>query len=117
MNRRSMKTSAQLVRAASDLDESIAIDPQGMTCMAAPGVTFTELVPATGGVLRCTPDNEHRLIFQMIHGSFGAEFEVTRAGTRIRYHCRRRGSVTTMFEAEYEPTGPPHHAEMGALDA
>jgi FAD/FMN-containing dehydrogenase len=30
-----------------------------------------EVITATGDVLRCTPDNEHRLVFQMIHGSFG----------------------------------------------
>jgi FAD/FMN-containing dehydrogenase len=30
-----------------------------------------ELVTAKGEVLHCTPDNEHRLVFQMIHGSFG----------------------------------------------
>jgi FAD/FMN-containing dehydrogenase len=30
-----------------------------------------EVITATGEVLRCTPDNENRLVFQMIHGSFG----------------------------------------------
>jgi FAD/FMN-containing dehydrogenase len=30
-----------------------------------------EIVTAKGEVLRCTPDNEHQLIFQMMHGSFG----------------------------------------------
>jgi hypothetical protein len=30
-----------------------------------------ELITAAGEVLHCTPDNEHRLIFQMVHGSFG----------------------------------------------
>jgi FAD binding domain-containing protein len=30
-----------------------------------------EVVTASGEVLRCTPINEHRLIFQMMHGSFG----------------------------------------------
>jgi FAD/FMN-containing dehydrogenase len=30
-----------------------------------------EVVTASGEVLRCTPDNEHALVFQMIHGSFG----------------------------------------------
>ncbi len=30
-----------------------------------------EVVTAKGDVLRCTPDNEHALVFQMIHGSFG----------------------------------------------
>jgi hypothetical protein len=30
-----------------------------------------EVVTARGDVLRCRPDNEHTLVFQMIHGSFG----------------------------------------------
>lgn len=30
-----------------------------------------EVITATGDVLVCRPDNEHQLVFQMIHGSFG----------------------------------------------
>jgi FAD/FMN-containing dehydrogenase len=30
-----------------------------------------EVVTAKGDVLRCTPTNEHSLVFQMMHGSFG----------------------------------------------
>jgi hypothetical protein len=30
-----------------------------------------EIITAKGDVLTCTPDNEHKLIFQMMHGSFG----------------------------------------------
>ena len=30
-----------------------------------------EVITARGDVLRCTPDNAHRLVFQMMHGSFG----------------------------------------------
>lgn len=30
-----------------------------------------EVITSAGEVLRCTPDNEHALVFQMIHGSFG----------------------------------------------
>lgn len=30
-----------------------------------------EVITAAGEVLRCTPDNEHALVFQMVHGSFG----------------------------------------------
>jgi FAD/FMN-containing dehydrogenase len=30
-----------------------------------------EIITAKGDVLICTADNEHRLIFQMVHGSFG----------------------------------------------
>ncbi len=30
-----------------------------------------EVITATGDVLVCTPDNEHALVFQMLHGAFG----------------------------------------------
>jgi FAD/FMN-containing dehydrogenase len=30
-----------------------------------------EVITARGEVLHCTPDNEHALVFQMLHGSFG----------------------------------------------
>src|SRR5262249_45647596 len=30
-----------------------------------------EVITARGEVLTCTPDNDHRLLFQMMHGSFG----------------------------------------------
>lgn len=30
-----------------------------------------EVITTDGEVLRCTPDNEHKLVFQMMHGSFG----------------------------------------------
>jgi FAD/FMN-containing dehydrogenase len=30
-----------------------------------------EVITGTGEVLLCTPENEHRLLFQMMHGSFG----------------------------------------------
>ena len=30
-----------------------------------------EVIAATGEVLTCTPDNEHALVFQMVHGAFG----------------------------------------------
>src|SRR5207248_10767519 len=29
-----------------------------------------EVITATGDVLTCTPDNEHALVFQMMHGPF-----------------------------------------------
>jgi FAD/FMN-containing dehydrogenase len=35
------------------------------TCLAY------EVIAATGDVLACTPDNEHKLVFQMLHGTFG----------------------------------------------
>jgi hypothetical protein len=37
-----------------------------------------EVVTATGEVLTCTPDNEHRLLFHMMHGSFGTLGILTR---------------------------------------
>ncbi len=30
-----------------------------------------EVITATGEVLTCTPDNGHKLVFQMVHGAFG----------------------------------------------
>jgi FAD/FMN-containing dehydrogenase len=30
-----------------------------------------EVITATGDVIVCTPDNEHQLVFQMMHGAFG----------------------------------------------
>lgn len=30
-----------------------------------------EIITAKGDVLKCTPDNENRLVFQMVHGTFG----------------------------------------------
>ena len=30
-----------------------------------------EIITAEGGVLICTPDNENKLLFQMVHGTFG----------------------------------------------
>lgn len=30
-----------------------------------------EVITAKGDVLRCTPDNENKLVFQMVHGTFG----------------------------------------------
>ncbi len=35
------------------------------TCLAY------EVITATGDVLTCTPDNDHALVFQMLHGAFG----------------------------------------------
>ena len=37
-----------------------------------------EIVTAQGDVLTCTPENEHQLIFQMMHGSFGTVGILTR---------------------------------------
>jgi FAD/FMN-containing dehydrogenase len=42
-----------------------------------------ELVTATGEVLRCTPDNEHALVFQMVHGAFGTLGILTKLAFRL----------------------------------
>lgn len=42
-----------------------------------------ELVTATGDVLVCTPENEHSLIFQMVHGSFGTVGILTKLRFRL----------------------------------
>ncbi len=42
-----------------------------------------EVVTATGEVLRCTPDNEHALLFQMMHGSFGTLGVLTKLVFRL----------------------------------
>jgi FAD/FMN-containing dehydrogenase len=50
-----------------------------------------EVVTACGDVLECTPTNEHRLVFQMMHGSFGTlgllsklKFRLVRAKPYVR---------------------------------
>lgn len=42
-----------------------------------------EVVTADGDVLLCTPDNEHQLLFQMMHGSFGTVGVLTRLKFRL----------------------------------
>jgi FAD/FMN-containing dehydrogenase len=42
-----------------------------------------EIVTAKGDVLTCTPDNEHALIFQMMHGSFGTTGILSRLVFRL----------------------------------
>jgi len=42
-----------------------------------------EIITAKGEVLRCTPDNEHSLIFQMMHGSFGTVGVLSRLVFRL----------------------------------
>ena len=42
-----------------------------------------EIITARGDVLRCTPDNEHSLIFQMMHGSFGTVGILSRLAFRL----------------------------------
>src|SRR5262249_41989134 len=42
-----------------------------------------EVVTAQGEVLTCTPTNEHALVFQMIHGSFGTLGILTKLTFRL----------------------------------
>lgn len=42
-----------------------------------------EVVTAKGDILRCTPDNEHRLVFQMVHGTFGTLGIITKLTFRL----------------------------------
>src|SRR5688572_17686053 len=45
--------------------------------------TGYEVVTARGDVLEVTPDNEHGLVFQMMHGSFGTLGVLTRLAFRL----------------------------------
>jgi len=42
-----------------------------------------EVITALGEVIACTPDNEHQLVFQMMHGSFGTLGIVTKLVFRL----------------------------------
>ena len=42
-----------------------------------------EVIAATGQVLTCTPDNEHALVFQMVHGTFGTLGIVARLAFKL----------------------------------
>lgn len=42
-----------------------------------------EIVTAKGEVLVCTPDNDHQLLFQMLHGTFGTLGIITRITFRL----------------------------------
>jgi FAD/FMN-containing dehydrogenase len=47
------------------------------TCLAY------EVMTARGEVLLCTPDNDHRLLFEMMHGSFGTLGILTKLAVRL----------------------------------
>lgn len=42
-----------------------------------------EVVTAKGEILACTPDNEHQLVFQMMHGTFGTLGIITKIKFRL----------------------------------
>jgi FAD/FMN-containing dehydrogenase len=76
-----------------------------------------EVITAEGEILHCTPDNEHQLVFQMIHGSFGTlgilsqlEFELMPAGRYVELAYEHYSSVPDYQNAI------ARHAEAGDLD-
>jgi FAD/FMN-containing dehydrogenase len=65
-----------------------------------------ELITAEGEVLRCTPDNEHQLLFQMLHGSFGTlgilsrlKFKLVPAKSHVHVEHRRYGGLEELDAA------------------
>jgi FAD/FMN-containing dehydrogenase len=76
-----------------------------------------ELITATGEVLTCTPDNEHRLVFQMIHGGFGTVGVLSKLTFRLipakRYVKLTYETYTTI--ADYQ-AAIARHAEANDLD-
>lgn len=72
-----------------------------------------EVITATGEVLSCTPYNENRLIFQMMHGSFGTLGIISRLTFRLvpakRFVHLRHEKYATL-EA-YQAAIREHHRE------
>lgn len=70
-----------------------------------------DVVTAKGEVLRCTPDNEHQQVFQMMHGSFGTLGIVSKLTFRLvpakAFVHVRYESYTTL--AEYLAAIERHH--------
>jgi len=65
-----------------------------------------EVVTAAGDVLRCRPDGEHALLFQMMHGTFGTmgilselTFRLVPARRHVRVSYRKHPDVTA-FQRE-----------------
>ncbi len=70
------------------------------TCLAY------EIITSDGAVLRTTPNNEHRLVHEMMHGSFGTlgvlsqlQFALTPAKPYVHLKHRRYGSLSDYQEA------------------
>ncbi|MBN2499040.1 MAG: FAD-binding oxidoreductase [Deltaproteobacteria bacterium] len=71
-----------------------------------------EIITARGDVLTCTPENEHALIFQMMHGSFGTVgilsrlvFRLVPAKPFVHLHHEHHRSIDSYLEsiwAHYE---------------
>jgi len=65
-----------------------------------------ELITAKGDVLTCTPENEHKLIFQMMHGSFGTVgilsrlvFRLIPAKPFVRLRHEHHASIDSYLES------------------
>lgn len=65
-----------------------------------------EIITAKGDVLGCTPDNEHRLVFQMMHGSFGTVgilsrivFRLIDAKRFVHITHEKHGSIDSYLES------------------
>jgi FAD/FMN-containing dehydrogenase len=76
-----------------------------------------EVITATGEVLTCTPHNEHRLVFQMIHGAFGTlgilsklTFKLMPAKRFVRLDYQRFTHLDEYL------TAIRRHADRGDLD-
>ncbi len=54
-----------------------------------------EVITAQGDILLCTPDNENRLIFQMVHGTFGTLGIIARLKFRL---CPAKPYVHVTYE-------------------
>ena len=76
-----------------------------------------EVITTTGEVLHCTPDNEHQLVFQMIHGSFGTLGVLTKLTFKLvpakKYVKMTYEKYTTL--AEYQ-AATLRHAKDDTLD-
>lgn len=65
-----------------------------------------EVITATGEILQCTPENDHRLIFQMLHGAFGTlgiltklKFKLVAAKPYVRTSYERFATLVAFKEA------------------
>jgi FAD/FMN-containing dehydrogenase len=65
-----------------------------------------EIITAKGEVLTCTPENEHSLIFQMMHGSFGTvgilsklTFKLIPAKPYVHLHHEHHTSIDSYLES------------------
>jgi hypothetical protein len=65
-----------------------------------------EVITTTGDVLRCRPDNEHALVFHMMHGSFGTlgvlsklVFRLTPAKQLVHVRHQRYSTISEYLDA------------------